>query len=34
MEAELTAAGLRLEAWWADPDDGFAVALARTRSPG
>lgn len=32
VDAELAAAGLRLEAWWTDPDDGFALALALARS--
>jgi L-histidine N-alpha-methyltransferase len=34
MEAELAAAGLRLDAWWTDPGDGFAVVLARSNHPG
>ncbi|MFO7571842.1 MAG: L-histidine N(alpha)-methyltransferase [Gaiellaceae bacterium] len=31
VSRELTAAGLRLEAWWADRADDFALALARRR---
>jgi L-histidine N-alpha-methyltransferase len=35
VEAELATAGLRLESWWTDPGDGFAIALARrSESPG
>jgi len=32
VEAELAAAGLSLEAWWPDADDGYAVCLARIES--
>ncbi len=29
IDQELTAAGLRLEGWWTDPDGDYALALAR-----
>lgn len=29
IDRELTAAGLRLEDWWTDPDGDYALALAR-----
>jgi L-histidine N-alpha-methyltransferase len=34
VDAELAAAGLRLDAWSTDPGEGFAVVLARSNHPG
>jgi L-histidine N-alpha-methyltransferase len=33
VEAELAAAGMRLERWWTDPDGDFALSLARRADP-
>jgi len=34
VEGELDAAGLQLAQWWTDPDEDFALVLARRRSVG
>jgi L-histidine N-alpha-methyltransferase len=33
VERELHAAGMELVEWWTDPDDDFALSLARLRAP-